>query len=398
MGALATGDTFEPLAPSKRYGNLDLIRGVALLGVLLVNLLYFFRVSLFEHVVNFHTHSGQVNHAIDLAVATLLEFKAFNLFSLSFGIGVAVQAERVALRNLNVAAFLFRRFSILLAFGLIHLVFISNVDILSLYAICGLFLIPLLRLPTAVLGVAGLAAIYLPTLPLDGLTRLPSESTWHEHAALATRVYSQGTFAQALSFRWGETREYILPLIAMTAEKTFGLMLIGAALWRGGIIQDPQRYRRSLLLVGFFAGLVGLVNTISDVAARETGQPTAIPPLLQAFGSHVPLAFCYGAWLLAWRNSDNTSRSTFAAAGRMALSNYLAQSIIFASLFYGYGLGLFGKLDPTSASILGLGLYIVQLWFSVWWLNRYRFGPFEWLWRSMTYGRRQPMRQFTAPN
>ena len=64
----------------------------------------------------------------------------------------------------------------------------------------------------------------------------------------------------------------------------------------------------------------------------------------------------------------------------------------------GYGLGLFGKLDPTSASILGVGLYIVQLSFSVWWLNRYRFGPFEWLWRSMTYGRRQPMRQFTAPN
>jgi uncharacterized protein len=251
-----------------------------------------------------------------------------------------------------------------------------------------------------VLGVAGLAAIYLPSMPLDGLTLLPHESLWREHADLATRIYSQGTFAQALSFRWSETREYILPLIAMTAQKTFGLMLIGVALWRGGIIQNPQRHRRALFSIGFFAGLVGVVNTISDVAARETGQPSAIPALLQAFGSHVPLAFCYGAWLIAWRQSANTARLTlaFAAAGRMALSNYLAQSIIFGFIFYGYGLGLFGKLDPTSASILGFGLYIFQLWFSVWWLKRYRFGPFEWLWRSMTYGRRQPMRQFPAPS
>ena len=341
-----------------------------------------------------------MNHAIDLAVATLLEFKAFNLFSLCFGIGVAVQAERVALRNLDVAAFLFRRFSILLAFGVIHLVFISNVDILSLYAICGLFLIPLLRLAAVVLGVAGLAAIYLPSLPLDGLTRLPQESMWREHADLATRIYSQGTFAQALSFRWSETRAYILPLIAMTAQKTFGLMLIGVALWRGGIIQNPHRHRRALFSIGFFAGLVGVVNTISDVAAREAGQPSSVPALLQAFGSHVPLAFSYGAWLIAWRHSANTARLTlaFAAAGRMALSNYLAQSIIFGFIFYGYGLGLFGKPDPTSASILAFGLYIFQLWFSVWWLKRYRFGPFEWLWRSMTYGRRQPMRQFPAPS
>ena len=209
MDALATADTFEPVVPSERYANLDVIRGVALFGVLIVNLLYFFRVSLFEHVINFHTHPGQVNRAIDLTVATLLEFKAFNLFSLCFGIGVAVQAERVALRNFSVAAFLFRRFSILLAFGLIHMVFISNVDILSLYAICGLFLIPVLRLPAVVLGVAGLAAVYLPALPLDGLTRLAEEfllqeSMWREHADLATRIYSQGTFAQALSFRWSE--------------------------------------------------------------------------------------------------------------------------------------------------------------------------------------------------
>ena len=76
----------------------------------------------------------------------------------------------------------------------------------------------------------------------------------------------------------------------------------------------------------------------------------------------------------------------------MAFTNYLTQSLLFALLFYGFGFGLFGRLAPAPAAALGVVVYASQLWFSSWWLHRYRFGPFEWLWRSMTYGQRQPMR------
>src|SRR5213593_1602920 len=109
--------SWEPITASERYVALDLLRGFALFGVLLVNLLYFFRVSLFAHMLQFHSHAGRVSHAIDLLVTGLIEFKAFSLFSLTFGIGVAVQAERADHRKTGVSLFLLRRFLILLVFG-----------------------------------------------------------------------------------------------------------------------------------------------------------------------------------------------------------------------------------------------------------------------------------------
>src|SRR2546425_9837641 len=103
------GATWEPVTVSERYTSLDLLRGFALFGVLLVNLLYFFRASLFDHMLRFHSHAGWANHAVDLLVAGLLEFKAISLFSLTFGIGVAVQAERAVVRGGGVERFLLRR-------------------------------------------------------------------------------------------------------------------------------------------------------------------------------------------------------------------------------------------------------------------------------------------------
>src|ERR1039457_3945746 len=124
---------WEPVRVSERYTTLDLLRGFALFGVLLVNLLCFFRVSLFEYILVFHTHSGWANRAGDVLVAELLEVKAFDVFSLTFGIGVGVQAERARLRGVRVEGFLARRFLILLAFGMCRLVLVSNIDILALY-------------------------------------------------------------------------------------------------------------------------------------------------------------------------------------------------------------------------------------------------------------------------
>jgi hypothetical protein len=121
-------------------------------------LLYFFRVSLFDHILHLHSHAGWVNHAVDLLATVLVEFKAFDLFALTFGIGVAIQAERAELRGVRSEAFLVRRFLVLFGLGLCHMLLVSNVDILTLYAVCGLLSIPLLRLPTAVLAMAGLIA------------------------------------------------------------------------------------------------------------------------------------------------------------------------------------------------------------------------------------------------
>lgn len=375
LGVPSTATPLEPVQAAERYTILDLLRGFALFGVLLVNLLYFFRVSLFA--LKAHSHPGFVNYAVDMLVAWLLEFKAFDLFSLTFGIGVAVQAERAFLRRGHVELFLVRRFLILLAVGLCHLLLVSNVNILALYALCGMLLIPLLRLPSIILAVAGISAIFLPAVfPLWPM--LPPEAIVRASAAEAMRTYSGGTFGEILMFRWRETQLLITPLLISSAQKTIGLMLLGVAIWRFGIIKNPQRYRYLLWVACLGAGALGTVKTKGDALS---------------IWSHVPLALAYGAGLLLWQGSARATTWTapVAAAGRMALSNYLMQSFVFALIFYGYGFGLFGKLPPAPVAVFGIAFYAGQLAFSVWWLQRYRFGPFEWLWRSLTYGRRQRM-------
>jgi uncharacterized protein len=302
-------------------------------------------------------------------------------------VGIAVQAERARRRGGNVEAFLVRRFLILFAVGAFHMVLICNVDILCMYAVCGLAIILFLRLPAAGLAAAGLAALYLPSI-LRGWPHLPGEAAMRAHATLATQVYAHGSFFELVQFRWQETVQYTLPLVVLVAQTSLGLMLVGAALWRSGIIRQPERYRRILWTFCAVAGTLGLINTTAALRGAR------VPWTVAAFGSNVPLALAYAAALLAWRRSKRIAplAAPFIAMGRMALTNYLMQSIVFAIVFYGFGFGLFGRLDPRTALALGIVFYAAQLRFSIWWLARYRFGPFEWLWRSLTYGRRQPMR------
>jgi uncharacterized membrane protein YeiB len=149
MGNSAATADWRPVGRTERYAALDVLRGLALLGVLLVNLLNDFRVSLAEHLLAFHTHPGGLDRAADVFVAALLEFKAFTLFSLLFGVGLALFSERAVNHQVGAARFLLRRLLVLLGLGLCHMLLFWNGDILSLYAVCGLLLLPVLRLPTA---------------------------------------------------------------------------------------------------------------------------------------------------------------------------------------------------------------------------------------------------------
>ena len=392
----ASATPVKPVADCERYVTLDALRGLALLGVLLVNDLDFFRVSLFDQIRLFHTHPGWGNHLVDVLVAGLLDFKAFTLFSLLFGVGIGIQTERLATRDVGASRLLARRFAVLLGFGLFHMFLISNVDILSLYATCGLLLIPLLRCPVALLAPLGLVAIALAfTLPFGGI--FPSEKMMHEHAEVATSVYSMGSFNEILVFRWHETWQFILPLLLSVLPRTLGVILLGIAAWRVGILQRPDRYRRWLIAVALGAGSLGGVATGLVVFRKSSGQAVlgGISSALLEASSYVPLAFGYASAFMLWmanRRGGNLIRS-LAALGQMSLTNYLAQSVILGLIFYSYGLGLIGRLGSAPAAAIGVVIFTGQVGFSRFWLKRYRFGPAEWLWRSMTYGEWQPMRQ-----
>jgi uncharacterized protein len=388
---------WQPTAIDERYVTLDVLRGIALFGVLLINLHTLFRVSLFEHILHFHTDSGTWNHVVDVLLAGLLETKAVSLFSLMFGVGSAIQVERAAARGVNVTGFLIRRYVVLLTFGLCHLLLIWDGDILALYAICGLLILPFLRLPTwmlAVLGPAGIALRSVVGLPIP----FPSASAMQAQAIAATHVYGSGSVMDILAFRVGETGQFMVPLLVGFIPQTFGLMLCGIAAWRSGALREPQRCKRLLWTVFAGALAVGATATSVQVFSDSTGRTLPIPEGLLRLCSFVPLAFSYAAGVVLWMTPARVTPVTalLASLGRMALTNYLTESVVLGGVFYGYGLGLFGRLGSATAVPIGIALYVSQLFFSRWWLRHYRFGPVEWIWRSLTYGRWQPMRGSNA--
>lgn len=381
---------WQPATRAERYRAIDVLRGVALFGVLMINLLTVFRISLLRHILTFHADPGVANHVVDILAAGLLEFKAFSLFSFLFGVGTAIQAERATGRNIRIRLFLVRRFLVLLAFGLCHLFLIWNGDILTLYAVCGLLLVPFIGLSPRALFFAGAGVMMLPyviALPVPW----PSNDLVKSQAVQAAAVYTHGTFGEILAFRWHETIRFILPLLWWSLPRTAGLMLWGVAAWRSGLLRDPEKHATSLR--GIFVGgiLFGGSMTALHVYSKSAGNPDEVLSIFGELGSAVPLALGCAAGLLLWLRRRTDAFPAVAALGQMALTNYLAQSIILGFIFYGYGLGLFGKLGSARAALIGIALYAAQLAFSRAWLRRFRFGPFEWLWRSLTYGRSQQM-------
>ena len=348
--------------------------------MLLVNLLTFFRISLFTQIVAPHTPPGRANYAVEILLAALLEFKAFTVFSLLFGVGMGIQAGRLPAR------FLVRRFLVLLLFGVCHMTLLSNVDILCLYAVCGLLLLPLTRLPSrvlAALGVLGLAATLLPLWSKF----VPDAQALRIQGELATRIYATGSFAELLRFRWDETRRFILPLLFTVFPRTLGVMLLGLAAWKTGALSDPRKHRAWLAGVAVGAGTVGMATTLLQTWSQESGRWPVSDTVLSAL-STVPLALAYAAGLLLWLSGPRAGflAPLLAAVGRLSLSNYLGQSLVLGFLFYGYGLGLCGRFGSAAALGIGIALYLTQVLGSVLYLRRFRFGPMEWLWRTLTYG------------
>ena len=278
------------------------------------------------------------------------------------------------------------------------MILVWNGDILTLYAVCGLLLLPFLRLPLAGLVVAGVVAITLTfAIPFGRL--IPGEAILRAQAAQAARIYAQGSYADVLTFHWMETRTLIVPLFICVLPRTLGLMLLGLAAYRAGVLREPSSHRGLLQTVAIVGGLIGGSTTALLVFSASSGRSTSVPTVLLEAGSSVPLALAYAAALLLWLRGPRVRSlaAPFADVGQMALTNYLVQSVALGLIFLGYGLGMSGRLGSAAAAVIGLALYGCQLVLSREWLRRYRFGPVEWLWRSLTYGRRQPMRRVAGP-
>jgi uncharacterized protein len=377
-----------PVNPSDRIDSIDALRGVALLGVLAINLVMEFRVSIFEQFLPAGRPASPLDRAVETVLMLTVDLKAFALFSLLFGVGLAIQFEHLSASPRR-ALLLFRRLIVLLTFGLIHLCLIWNGDILTEYALAGLIVLPFLYGPRWLLagGAATFLAVYLAMLVWPPAGLFPSFGSIQRDVQEANQIYATGSFGEVLAFRLREIPLFV-PLHIYIFPRTLGLFLFGAFVWRSGALRKPHQ----VLLFSTATGCIGLGAFLVLPGSSGAVAAMGIGKLATPLGTIV-LALGYGALILAIANlaGGKALLGWAAPLGRMAFTNYLAQSLIFGWIFYGYGLGLFGSIGAAKALAIGLAVYIAQVFFSAWWLGRYRYGPVEWLWRTLMYGTLQPM-------
>jgi uncharacterized protein len=382
-----------PIQQSERVEQMDILRGIALLGVLTINLLGEFRVSIFQQFVSVPPAAHALDRWINTYTHIFIELKAFALFSLLFGIGLAIQFDRISLRGGSPLRLLSRRLLALLLLGIIHLTLIWNGDILTEYAVAGFIALPFLFLPRRWLCLATLGftlRYLLPYFPYP--ISFPTNAWLQLHLEQAAIVYKHGTFLQVLSFEWHELPD-LLPLHVFIIARTVALFLFGALCWRSGVVKRLDAHTRTLALACLLGLGVGLSLTILTssltkpmIFGKAQGEMYLIGELALTIGYAATIMYVttkrWGSKALGWA----------APLGRMAFTNYVMQSVIFSFFFFGWGLGLFG-MRSAYALLLGVCVYVLQVLFSAAWLRRFRFGPIEWLWRTMMYGVIQPMKR-----
>jgi uncharacterized protein len=402
-----------PRAPEERLVLVDGLRGVALLGILLVNMGTFSHGALMANFGATGAPAG-VDRWLGGALTFLAEGKFYSIFSLLFGLGLFLQMSRAEQAGVAFVGRWRRRVLVLLGFGVTHAVLIWDGDILIMYALLGLALPWFRRASNRALVSWATAFIVLEVLALVGLAallRLPAvaqeikgsmaELTAELDSAL--RLHQQGSYVALVAHRARETALSEVGMLLMIGPAVLSLFLLGVWSGRKGLLHDPGAHRQLLgrllvggLAIGIPANLVllgshqAIYATPGIVPEDLSAVLTAVAALMVA-GPAIATVYLSGAALAWLRPGPKRWLSAVAPVGRMALTNYLLQSIICTTLFFGYGLGLQGKLGIAGGVVLALAIYAGQVALSRWWLSRHRFGPAEWLWRTLTYGTRPPM-------
>ena len=411
-----TTTTLTPVSASERIDNLDVLRGLALLGIALMNVEYF-TAPLADMASGIAPDARGLDWLADAFVYVFVRGKFWTLFSLLFGMGFAVMLGRAAAAGRGFVPMYLRRTFGLLLIGLVHALLVWSGDILVSYAVTALLLMALFRntattqlwkwgawiwgvlLALMLLGSAAMMAMGDAASDPDAAAMAETMASLRDAEIAA---YSSGSYAEANAVRLQWFMEslgdnfFLVPLV-------LGMFLIGAWLVRSGAMSEPAAHRRMFVRLAWLGGLAGLALTLASVAINPNPNMVAgaDPDAMMAMTLHMAgsplmaLAFV-GIVVLALQRGAAWLRAV-APAGRMALTNYLAQSVIGTLLFYGYGLGLWGGVS-RAWQVLGVGVvFALQVALSRWWLSRFRYGPMEWLWRAFTYLQWPPMRRASGP-
>jgi uncharacterized protein len=394
---------FVPTAANERIVTLDIIRAFALFGILLVNMRFFSTPALQTEMVG-STLSGNLLDTISTwFIFIFAEIKFVSMFSMLFGIGFLLFMERGEEKRINVKKFFTRRLLVLLMFGLIHIFFFWYGDILTFYALLGFILLfmknkQLRSLKRAAIITWSIVVTFFMLMALlmfvAQIETTPEQLAWMENEVVRIAdVYSQGTFGEILQQRIND-----ISIIAVGNIFLFGVILtmffFGMYFWRTGIFTNTaenlgriRRIAKRMLMVGVLGLILASLGMLFIDGANSPWYFIKYGGLFIS-GPSISIFYVMSILLLL-QNKERLAKATtyLQPVGKMALSNYLMQTLLCTTIFYNYGLGLFGSIGPFGGILLTLGIYSLQIVYSYFWMKRFRFGPMEWLWRRLTYGK-----------
>lgn len=418
--AVTPSETTSPVGAADRIGSLDFIRGIAVMGILAANIVAFGQpFAAYMYPDSFLTEHGPASDWMWVIQFVVVDGKMRGLFTLLFGAGLILFMEKAWARG-ETRWLQARRLFWLLLFGLAHFYFIWRGDILALYAMVGLIVLPLLKLSAKsqlLIGLAGygLGAMLLTAMlgPLHfvastALGDQPQFAQMREELAVGkaqtladdsveTQLVSQGKYGAWIEHNLTTHLGDPFTNLFLFGAETLPLMLIGVAMFRLGLFSggfDPAS-QRMWGWIGLVGG--GLASLAIALWVKSTGYTyygtigammafSMLPRLVMTLGLAALLSlFAQGAagWL----------GQRIAAAGRVAFTNYLGTSILMLFVFHGWALGLYGSLNRLQLYIVVVITWVVMLAWSKPWLAHFRYGPLEWLWRCLTYGRLFPLRR-----
>lgn len=419
--APAPGAPARPVDASERVTLLDVLRGFALCGVFVSNSFSWFsgRVLMPREQV-----LALAAPPLETVVTSLYNFfvnqKFVTLFSFLFGLGFSIQLARAEARGASIVPVYSRRLLVLLGIGVTHIFALWVGDVLSTYAVVGFALLLFRqRSDRTVLVWVGVLMVAVPLL-IPALQRfgpiLLHGAEAAAEAAKASEAYDNQLRARFLaglssdSF-WttqaANARYYVDSFFRASRplwmSVILGRFLLGLLAGRYLLLQDVERNRpvhRKLLVWGLVLGVLGngtglVVHRLRIAGLVDPAKDSWMFVLTSVSElGYLGLAAVYVAAfaLLFQRERWRRVMQVLAPVGRMALTNYLLETVVSLCIYDGWGLGFVGRMPPSHCVAASLAVFALQVPFSHWWLSRFRFGPAEWLWRSLTYGRAQPMR------
>ena len=399
-----------PVAETERILPMDVLRGFALLGILVMNIQLF---AMVEAAHNNPTAYGDLNGAnflVWLFSHLLADQKFISIFSMLFGAGIVLMWQKAESAGAGATRLHYRRVAWLILFGVLHAHLLWYGDILYTYGMCGLFVYlfrrksprTLISSALVLAAIGSLIAIglgfWVPHWPADIQAEFIEDWQPGPQSISEELAAYRGSWIDQMSDRVPsaldtETSEFLM----LYGWKASSLMLLGMALFKLGAFHAQRSRRQYLSLVG--AGLlVGIpmiiFGVVQDFAKNWDiryglyfgAQYNYWGSYLVALGwTGLVMLWCQGSWAAALKER-------MAAVGRTAFSNYILQTVVCTTIFYGHGFGYFGSVPRTGQILIVFAIYAAQLVIAPLWLRHFQFGPLEWLWRSLTYGKRQPFR------